>query len=64
MKIVVSACLAGENCKYNSGNNRNENVLQLMADHEVVMVCPEQMGGLPMSRIPAEIKGGVVTARN
>ena len=24
MKIMVSACLAGENCKYNGGNNRNE----------------------------------------
>ena len=30
MKIMVSACLTGENCKYNGGNNRNEKVLQLM----------------------------------
>ena len=28
MKIMVSACLAGENCKYNGGNNQNERVLQ------------------------------------
>ncbi len=28
MKIMVSACLAGENCKYNGGNNLNEKVLQ------------------------------------
>ena len=64
MKIMVSACLAGENCKYNGGNNRNEKVLQLMWDHEVITVCPEQMGGLPTPRVPAEIRDGVVTARD
>ena len=64
MKIMVSACLAGENCKYNGGNNRNEKVLQLMQKHEVIMVCPEQMGGLPTPRIPAEIRNGLVTARD
>ena len=64
MKIMVSACLAGENCKYNGGNNRNEKVLQLMADHEVITVCPEQMGGLPTPRVPSEIRDGVVIARD
>ena len=64
MKIMVSACLAGENCKYNGGNNRNEKVLHLMADNEVITVCPEQMGGLPTPRVPSEIKDGVVTAKD
>ena len=64
MKIMVSACLTGENCKYNGGNNRNEKVLQLMADNEVIAVCPEQMGGLPIPRIPSEICDGVVTAKD
>ena len=62
MKIMVSACLTGENCKYNGGNNRNEKILRLMADNDVITVCPEQMGGLPTPRVPAEIKDGVVTA--
>ena len=61
---MVSACLAGENCKYNGGNNRNEKVLQMMAEHEVITVCPEQMGGLPTPRVPSEIKDGVVTAKD
>ena len=61
---MVSACLAGENCKYNGGNNRNERILQLMADNEVITVCPEQMGGLPTPRVPSEIKDGVVTAKD
>ena len=64
MKIMISACLAGENCKYNGGNNRNEKVLRLMAENEVITVCPEQMGGLPTPRVPSEIKDGVVTAKD
>jgi len=64
MKIMVSACLMGENCKYNGGNNRNEKVLQLLEGNEVITVCPEQMGGLPTLRVPSEIKDGLVTARD
>ena len=64
MKIMVSACLAGENCKYNGGSNRNGKVLKLMAENEVITVCPEQMGGLPTPRVPSEIRNGVVTARD
>lgn len=64
MKIMVSACLAGENCKYNGGNNRNEEVLQLMSEHEAITVCPEQMGGLPTPRVPSEVREGIVSARD
>ena len=63
MKIIVSACLAGENCKYNGGNNQNERIMKLMAGNEVVTVCPEQMGGLTTPRIPSEIRDGIVTAK-
>ena len=55
---MVSACLAGENCKYNGGSNRNRKVLQLMEEN------PEQMGGLPTPRVPSEIRNGVVTAKD
>ena len=61
---MISACLAGENCKYNGGNNRNEKILQLMEKNEVITVCPEQMGGLPTPRVSAEIRDGVVTAKD
>lgn len=64
MKIMVSACLAGENCKYNGGNNLNETVLKLMEENEVIKVCPEQMGGLPTPRFPAEIRDGIVTTKD
>lgn len=64
MKIMVSACLAGENCKYNGGNNRNEKVTQLMTDNDVITICPEQLGGLKTPRVPSEIVEGVVTAKD
>jgi len=64
VKIMVSACLAGENCKYDGGSNRSEKVLQLMAENEVIAVCPEQLGGLPTPRVPSEICDGVVMGRD
>lgn len=64
MKIMISACLAGINCKYNGGNNRNEKVVKLMAENDVILVCPEQMGGLPTPRVPSEVRDSVVITRD
>jgi len=64
MKIMVSACLTGENCKYNGGNNRNEKVIRMMKENEVIAVCPERMGGLPIPRVPSEIRDGVAIAKD
>ena len=61
MKILVSACLLGKNCKYNGDNNLNQSVLEFIEGHEVIGVCPEQLGGLSTPRLPAEIVDGVVT---
>ena len=61
MKIMVSACLLGQNCKYNGGNNYSEKVAEYIKGYEVIPVCPEVAGGLPTSRIPCEIVNGVVT---
>lgn len=60
MKILVSACLLGENCKYNGGNNYREQVAQLAKDHELIPVCPEVAAGLGIPRIPIEIRNGEV----
>lgn len=64
MKIMVSACLLGENCKYNGGNNNNEKVKAFCQGHEIIPVCPEVLGGLPTPRVPAEIVAGVVTNKD
>ena len=60
MRIVVSGCLLGENCKYNGGNNYNEKLAEFLKGHEVVGVCPEVLGGLPTPRNSSEIVDGVV----
>lgn len=64
MKIMVSACLLGQNCKYNGGNNYNKRVAEYIKGHDVIPVCPEVAGGLPTPRIPCEIVNGVVTNKN
>ena len=63
MKILVSGCLLGENCKYNGGNNYSEIVAEYIKGHEVISACSECLGGLPTPRVPAEIVNGVVTNR-
>lgn len=60
MRIAVSACLLGENCKYNGGNNFSEKVSEYVKGHEVIPVCPEVFGGLPTPREPSEIVDGIV----
>ena len=64
MKIAVSACLLGENCKYNGGNNYSEKVMDFISGHEVLAVCPEVLGGLPTPRESAEIVDGVVSHKD
>lgn len=63
MKILVSACLLGENCKYNGGNNYHPAVAEFVRDREVLPVCPERMAGLGCPRTPIEIVDGVLMDR-
>lgn len=60
MRILVSACLLGENCKYSGGNNYDQTVVNFVQGHKVIPVCPEVLGGLPIPRSPAELVDGVV----
>ena len=61
-KLLISACLAGENCKYSGGNNFiGETALASLGDkYELVSVCPEVMGGLSVPRCPCERIGARV----
>ena len=60
MKILVSACLLGRNCKYSGGNNLDENVVAFVQGHEVIPVCPEEAAGLGIPRVPMEIVDGIL----
>lgn len=54
---VVSGCLLGQNCKYNGGNNKNDDVIEFCKTHKYVVVCPESAGNLEKPRPPAEKVG-------
>lgn len=56
-KILVSACLFGNNCRYKGDNCLNEKLLALGKDNVLIPVCPEQLGGLSTPRRPAERVG-------
>ena len=58
--ILVSACLLGENCKYNGGNNYCEKLKFLSQKYNFIAICPETFGGLKSPRSPAEIVGDKV----
>lgn len=59
MKVIVSACLLGRNCKYSGGNNENSKVKEFLKDKEILPVCPE-IEVLPAPRPPVEILRGRV----
>ena len=64
MKIMVSACLLGDNVKYNGKNNKNEDLINCLKDYEVIKVCPEVLGGLSIPREPSEIRNGKVITKD
>lgn len=51
---IVSSCLLGQNCKYNGGNNRCQEVIDFCAEKKYIAVCPESAAKLPCPRPPAE----------
>ena len=55
MKYFVSACLMGKKCKYNGGDNYDPDLVSLLKDDEIILICPETMGGLPIPRNPVEL---------
>ena len=59
MKILVSACLLGVECKYSGGSNAlpEETIEKLRTRYRLIPVCPETAGGLPTPRDPSERLG-------
>ncbi|QRG68847.1 DUF523 domain-containing protein [Brevibacillus choshinensis] len=55
---MISACLIGCECRYDQKSCLNQELEQLLREGKVIPVCPEQLGGLPTPRPPAEIVGG------
>lgn len=59
MKLLISACLLGERCRYDGKSKPlpAETLRKLREQHELIPVCPEQAGGLPTPRAPSERRG-------
>jgi uncharacterized protein YbbK (DUF523 family) len=56
MNLLVSACLLGVECRYCGTGLFNSAVYQLKEQHNLIPVCPEQLGGLTTPRNPVEIR--------
>lgn len=61
---LCSACLLGVKCRYNGRDSRNKRVVELLKTEPLIPVCPEQLGGLPTPREPAEIVGRKVLTKS
>lgn len=57
-KILVSSCLIGKKCAYDTRDRLSEKVLVLCEKYGYVDVCPEVSGGLPTPRQKHEIDCG------
>ena len=64
MKVLVSACIMGSNCKYNGKNNVNIRAINFLKDKEVISICPEVLAGMKIPRSCAEIVNGRVVDKN
>ena len=64
--LLISACLLGEKCKYNGGDNAlpEKTLSALRGQYRLVPVCPEVAGGLSIPRAPAERRGERVVTRD
>ena len=63
-KLLISACLLGRCCKYNGGHNLHPLAERLGEKYELVAVCPESFGGLPIPREPSERVGDRVLSKS
>ncbi|MBE6964014.1 MAG: DUF523 domain-containing protein [Ruminococcaceae bacterium] len=64
MKILISACLLGTCCRYDGASKPCADAVALAEYHTLIPVCPEQLGGLPTPRPPAERLGEQVLTRD
>ncbi|MCI5840028.1 MAG: DUF523 domain-containing protein [Peptoniphilaceae bacterium] len=62
MKVLISKCLLGINCKYNGKNNYKKEIKTKLFGIEFIGICPEVEGGLSIPREPSEqVKDKVIT---
>ena len=55
MKIGVSACLLGDKVRYDGKDKRNDKLIKLLENHEIIKICPELLSGFPIPHEPIEL---------
>jgi uncharacterized protein YbbK (DUF523 family) len=55
---LISACLLGVECRYDGAARPLRSFPPEIAGEALLPVCPEELGGLPTPRPPAELSGG------
>jgi len=65
-RLLISACLYGEECRYDGKSNRLDGELlsAIREKYELIPVCPEVLGGLPTPRVPSERVGDRVIMKD
>ena len=58
--LLISACLLGVPCRYDGQKKGLPHLHALQSRYDLVPICPEQLGGLPTPRTPAEVQDGKV----
>ena len=56
--IAASACLFGFNCRYDGKCKKHSDLIKLLESEKILLICPEQLGGLPTPRAPSNLIGG------
>lgn len=54
-RVLISACLVGEDCRYDGGCFENNALMELIRAGVGIPFCPEVAGGLSTPRVPCEI---------
>ncbi|WP_255442170.1 DUF523 domain-containing protein [Corallococcus sp. Z5C101001] len=57
-RVLVSACLLGEACRYDGRSQRSERVLAALDGKAVIPICPEAAAGMGIPRPPVDLSGG------
>lgn len=52
---LVSACLAGVNCRYNGKNSEDKRISDLVKRGKAISICPELLSGLSIPRACCEL---------
>lgn len=65
-KILISACLLGEPCRYDGKSKQisDPRIQNWQKQNRLIPVCPEVLGGLPIPRTSCERIGGKIVSAN